>query len=97
MPEEFLYLINNAEAVVTNSFHGLSFSMIFNKPVILFEKNDSGNSRMRDLLKTLEIEELITKQDKNYTIPNLPYKMINERIKAKQADSKAFLSRFLPD
>lgn len=59
MPEEFLWLVDHAECVVTNSFHGLSFSLIFNRPVLLFEKNDTGNSRMRDLLTYLEIEDQV--------------------------------------
>ena len=37
-PEEFIYLISHAECVVTNSFHGLSFSMIFNRPAIFLKR-----------------------------------------------------------
>lgn len=34
-PEEFLNLIKNAKAVVTNSFHGSMFSLIFGKPLLV--------------------------------------------------------------
>ena len=33
-PQEWLWYIRNAEAVVTNSFHGVMFSIIFNRPFI---------------------------------------------------------------
>lgn len=34
-PREFLYLIDNSLAVVTNSFHGAAFSVIFKKPLYI--------------------------------------------------------------
>ena len=33
-PSEFLYLIENSEAVFTDSFHSCVFSIIFNKPFL---------------------------------------------------------------
>lgn len=55
-PEEFLYLIKNAEAVVTDSFHAIIFSWIFEKDFkvfMRFNSNDpySQNSRIDTLLK----------------------------------------------
>ena len=35
-PEEFLWLIKNAKCVITNSYHGFLFSLIFNKFFYLF-------------------------------------------------------------
>ena len=48
-PKEFLSLINNAEYVITDSFHGTAFSIIFEKnfTVIPYEKT---SSRMINLL-----------------------------------------------
>ena len=34
--EDFIYYISNCKAVVTNSYHGTIFSIIFNKPFITF-------------------------------------------------------------
>lgn len=81
-PEEFLYLISHAECVVTNSFHGLSFSMIFNRPVILFEKDDKGNSRMNDLIDVLGahgVKDKIVKEQ--VVIPQINFNDINRNIK----------------
>lgn len=47
-PEEFVYLIKNAEFVCTNSFHGSAFSVIFNKN---FTVDDSyADERINTLL-----------------------------------------------
>lgn len=37
-PAEFIYLIDNAEMVLTDSFHACVFSFIFNKPFVVFER-----------------------------------------------------------
>ena len=73
-PYDFVNLVKNAQEVVTNSFHGLSFSIIYNKPVHQFKKNGTENSRMVDLLNELDLserlvisEELLTNQ-LNYDI-----------------------------
>lgn len=34
--QKFIYLISNCKAVITNSYHGTIFSIIFNKPFIVF-------------------------------------------------------------
>jgi len=58
-PAEFLSLIKNAEAIITDSFHGAVFSIIFNKQFIVFERDSSGktskNSRIYDLLNTFHL------------------------------------------
>lgn len=53
-PEEMLYAIDNAELVVTDSFHGTVFSIIFSRPFAVFDRIDSQlkmNSRINNLLK----------------------------------------------
>jgi hypothetical protein len=52
-PNTFVNLIKNAEAVVTNSFHGISFSIIYNRPFHCFNRKGNANSRMLDLLNDL--------------------------------------------
>ena len=54
-PEQFLSLINNADVVYTNSYHGLAFSIIFGKKfgVKLLNKNKTINNRVLNLLELL--------------------------------------------
>lgn len=58
-PQEFLYLINHADLVCTDSFHGAVFSIIMNTNFITFSRKESGEtmgSRMKTLLSTFGFE-----------------------------------------
>lgn len=75
-PETFVKLIKNSEAVVTNSFHGLSFSIIYNKPFHLFSRKGKANSRMLNLLSDLNLSdrvissEVLVSNEVNFTEAN---------------------------
>ena len=78
---EWLSLIYYAKQVVTTSFHGVVFSLIFNKSFLyipLIGKNSSGNVRVFDLLSTImSIDENndIIRFDANKTTDEMQYKL----------------------
>lgn len=47
--EEFIYRTINCQAIVTNSYHGTIFSIIFNKPFVTFNFKDSARERLISL------------------------------------------------
>ena len=47
--KEFLYGIMNSMAVITDSYHGTVFSIIFNKPFVSFTNNFNDHSRFKSL------------------------------------------------
>lgn len=51
-PDRFLSLIKNAQCVITNSFHGTAFSIIYQKDFITVSHSTRGK-RMQDLLGKL--------------------------------------------
>lgn len=55
-PGEFLGLIEHADYVITNSFHGTVFSLIYQKPFVSMLHSDTG-ARTADLLKSLGEEQ----------------------------------------
>ena len=57
--EEFLACILNCNIFVTDSFHGICFSIIFKKQFIIIynDINERGKSRITDLLYKLNLEE----------------------------------------
>ena len=57
-PQEWIWLIDNAKYVVTDSFHGLAFSVIFEKKFVAIKRvyTENINSRIIDLLKTISAE-----------------------------------------
>ncbi len=54
-PFEYLRLIDQAQYVVTNSFHAVSFSMIFKKKIVHSADRKLG-ARVEDLLHTFSVE-----------------------------------------
>ncbi|MFV0469668.1 MAG: polysaccharide pyruvyl transferase family protein [Dysgonomonas sp.] len=56
-PKEFVNLIKNATYVVTNSFHGTVFSIIFNKKLVCVPHSKTG-SRMTNLLDRLGLKKI---------------------------------------
>lgn len=91
-PNEFLEMIYNAEMVITNSFHCLAFSIIFNKKNIAVLHSDKS-SRQTDLL------ELLGMNDRIYSGNNLDkliktktnYEIVNEKIENLRNESLCFL------
>lgn len=57
-PIEFLQLVYGAEYVISNSFHATAFATIFEKDFAVFERKEKINTRMRDLLEILELENI---------------------------------------
>ena len=81
-PSEFLYLIDKAEYFFTNSFHGLVFSMIFEKKVKYFERieDDSAqsmNSRIENLVNKFSVDKNIFANDEEVLSGNYELKLIN--------------------
>lgn len=54
--EKWLNDIRNSELVITDSFHGTVFSILFHKQFISFYNPARGNSRMISLLKSVGLE-----------------------------------------
>ncbi|MES2908410.1 MAG: polysaccharide pyruvyl transferase family protein [Pseudomonadota bacterium] len=55
-PAEFVSLIRNAQAVVTNSYHAIVFSLIFGVDFYTAGRVENINSRMADLLAQFQLD-----------------------------------------
>lgn len=67
-PLEYLSLIDNASYVVTNSFHAVAFSCIFEKKILHYADAKLG-SRVADLLYTIEAD--ISKNIIDFSLPDI--------------------------
>lgn len=54
-PREFLYALDNSAVVFTNSFHGLAFSLQFEKLLVSY-KNEKKNSRLESMFRLLGLD-----------------------------------------
>ena len=78
-PEDFLSLFNYADFVVTNSFHGLAFSINLNKQFVVVKRNEF-NSRIESLLRLTLLEERLVDSefDMNIVDKEIDYSPVNE-------------------
>ena len=53
--ERFIFSINICKSIITDSFHGTLFSIIFNKPFISFINTNRGNARFLSLNRTFQL------------------------------------------
>lgn len=56
-PERWIAAIAQAGLVVTDSFHGMVFSIIFNRPFIAFANRARGTARFTSLLNSLSLQD----------------------------------------
>lgn len=68
--KNFIYGIYNCKAVITNSFHGILFSIIFKKPFVAFNPKGRGNERFNTLKDIYNLEKrIVSKENK----PNISW------------------------
>ena len=79
-PSEFLYLEENAFLICTDSFHSSVFAIIFDKPFIIFDRQQKNVEKMNSRIDTL-IDKLELKNrkynEKEITKENLEHNYIN--------------------
>lgn len=93
-PAEFLYLFEHAEIVLTDSFHACVFSFLFNKPFVVFDRNNKGasmNSRIETLLKTFNLERKYISAGLDNDIWEHDYSISYKTLEIEREKSIAFL------
>ena len=58
--EDWLSYIKNADLIITDSFHGCVFSILFKRKFEVFKNDSGGNGRIPSLLNLLEINNTFT-------------------------------------
>lgn len=94
-PEDFLALIYYANEIVTNSFHGVSFSIIFEKSFHLFDKKGNSNSRMNDLINMIELKNRKVIDEDKLITEKIDFFNTKKILNTFIQNSKDFLNRAL--
>lgn len=93
----WLRTFQKANFVITDSFHGTVFSIIFQKQFIVLDNPRRGSSRMKSLLNDFSLENRLlfpdTKNEMNLAPIN--YKNVNDILSAKRKESIDFLKNIL--
>lgn len=93
-PTHFLSVIRNAEYVVTSSFHGLAFSIIFERPFVVVKSNTSKDNRLLSLLSLIGCEErAISDISELDNLSPIKWQVVRDRLSAAREESLIFISK----
>lgn len=94
--EEFLGLFQMADYVVTNSFHGLAFSLLFEKNFnITLVQGKQG--RCVSLLESLQLTSRFYSSCECVNWDGVDYEIVNERLESLRKSSKEYLLRVIKE
>jgi hypothetical protein len=92
-PQDFVSLIQHSSFVVTNSFHGTCFSILFRKEFVVYGKEAKPNTRIDSLLKLIGLSERYTK-DKNLIIDSpIDYNLLRPVLTKYLLASQQYLAK----
>lgn len=91
--ESWLAAIRDADYVITDSFHGMVFSVIFQKEFIVVPNIKRGGSRFTSFLGSIGLEDriILGKSEITSRIFKIDYNVVNSRLYILRNQSSAFL------
>lgn len=95
--ERWLAHFRDAKYIITDSYHGSIFSIIFNKPFIAVGNEARGMSRFNSLLSRFGLEDRLIDISKEHKIPtsNIDWTAINTNVEASRTTAISFLTNNL--
>ena len=95
--EGWIKAFDQADFVITDSFHGTVFSIIFNKPFLAIVNEQKGASRFISLLESLGLEDRLVNEDciVEQTIfgKKIDYKSVNTKLNVLRNEGFDFLKQ----
>ena len=92
--EEFLSLVKYAEYIVTNSFHGMIFSVQYRKPFVIFSR-EQCNNKIDEILDLFGLKDHILVTGDEIFNDDIDYEKVHSRIAKARENSIAFLKKEL--
>lgn len=95
-PDVFLSLFAKAKIVVTNSFHGTVFSVIFQKEFYVeIENKKQRNVRIEDLLKELKIYKADINEYDLIKDRKIDWAVVSDILECKREDAKKYFMKIV--
>ena len=92
--EEFLSLVKHSEFIVTNSYHGMIFSVIFKKQFVIFSR-EQCNTKICELLDLFDLKDrLLVNGNEKYN-QEINYNIVYDNIKNLKFKSIQYLKENL--
>lgn len=96
---KWLRAFMDAKFVICDSFHGVVFSIIFNKPFLVIANKTRGMARFESLLKQFGLEDRLVSNDTyklaSYLNKNINWNIVNEKKAALKKYSLDYLFFYL--
>ena len=99
--DHFLWLINNAETVMTDSYHGSIFSLLFHKKLWIFQRFAENNpicqnSRIRQLQNYFDLQRRVISATSQFDeTSSIDYNDFELKLKLLRTSSLEFLKNAL--
>lgn len=94
-PADWVNLVANSEYVYTDSFHGIMFAMKFHKPFLAYYKDASRASRLLDIKKTYNIQNIVPSLSEFDIDYEIDYNMVDIQLNKFRELSLNYLSEAL--
>lgn len=97
-PCEFLWLFDHADMILTDSFHACVFSLLFNKPFLVYDRNWTGgnmNSRLETLLKKFHLERKYANSELKNSLWEHNYTEALKQLELEREKALGFLKKAL--
>lgn len=92
---KFLGYIKNASFIITTSFHGTAFSLLFKKNFAYFSLNENQDSRISSLLGSLGLKDRMLSSVNTVYLPQIDYIFVDHQLQHYRDKSIAFLEQVL--
>lgn len=97
-PKEFISLIMNARCIISNSFHATAFSIIFGKDFWVFNRHENINTRMLDLVNSLELgTRIVGNLSNRIDEKRIDYSKVNRLLSENISLSKDYLDSVMSE
>ena len=94
-PREFIWLIDHADLVFSESFHGTAFSVNFGKNFLSFMKTRNDNGRIGTLLSATGLESHIYKAGMKSVPDDIDHADVNAKLESMREKSVEYLRKCL--
>ena len=95
----WLHCFHTARYVVTDSYHGCVFAILFNKPFLVFGNEYRGLTRFSSLLKIFGLEDRFIMNQSDLTqeilLAEIDWEKVNTILTQKRSEAYAFLNKYL--
>lgn len=94
---EFLSYIKNAECMITDSFHGTAFAILFNTPFVEVLPNNNTGTRNISILKLTGLSDRILKDDRDVekAMEMIDFSFVNDVLKKERMCSLQILKKMI--